>query len=136
MYPPPSITIIIIIINPVYHDIISKMSIFRKISSIVLETRKISTSLRINNKLIPKQNYSNARNYLTKSLSNNKNASVNDYRPGVVVHACSPSYMGGACRIVVLGYPRQKHETLSEKQVKAKRAEDMASVVEQLPSKH
>jgi hypothetical protein len=38
-----------------------------------------------------------------------KNASINDYRPGVVVHAWSPRYSrGGGTRIVVLGCTGQR----------------------------
>jgi hypothetical protein len=37
-----------------------------------------------------------------------------------VVHACNPSYSGGKDRIVVQGQPKEKHESLNEKQTKAK----------------
>jgi hypothetical protein len=40
---------------------------------------------------------------------------------GVVADACNPSYVGGiGRRIVVRGQSEQKHQTLSEKQTKAK----------------
>jgi hypothetical protein len=40
---------------------------------------------------------------------------------------CNPSYMRGISRrITVRGQPGQKHKILSEKQIKTKRAGDMA----------
>jgi hypothetical protein len=44
-------------------------------------------------------------------------------KPGVVMHTCNPRYPGGGGRrITVPGRPRQKHETLSEKQTKRTRS--------------
>jgi hypothetical protein len=55
-----------------------------------------------------------AQEKLSKSLSQ-KN------KLGVVFHVCNPSYSGGRSkRITVSGQPREKHETLSEKLLKAK----------------
>jgi hypothetical protein len=51
---------------------------------------------------------------------------------GVEVHACGPSYSRSrGARITVQYWPRQKCETLCEKQ--AKRTEDMAEVIECWP---
>jgi hypothetical protein len=53
----------------------------------------------------------------------------------MIVHVCNPSYSGGrGRRILVPGQPRQKHETLSEKQTKARKAGVMARAIEHLPS--
>jgi hypothetical protein len=52
------------------------------------------------------------------------------------MHPCDPSYSGArGRRITVRDWPRQKYETLSEKQTKATRMGGMAEVVKCLPSK-
>jgi hypothetical protein len=57
---------------------------------------------------------------------------------GMVVYTCNLSYVGSKHRRIALSEAStgQKHKTLPEKQLKQKMAEDMAQVVEQLPSKH
>jgi hypothetical protein len=53
-----------------------------------------------------------------------------------VAHVYSPSYSGGVGRrTIVQGWSRQKHETLPEKQTKAKRGGGVAQVAVHLPSK-
>jgi hypothetical protein len=50
-----------------------------------------------------------------------------------MAHAYDPSYRGGrGSTISVQANPRQKHKTLYEKLVKAKRAGSMSQVVEQV----
>jgi hypothetical protein len=57
-------------------------------------------------------------------------------RAGCGGSCLNPSYLGGrGRRIEAQGWSRQKHESLSEKPTKAKRAGDMTQVVEHLPSK-
>jgi hypothetical protein len=54
----------------------------------------------------------------------------------MVPHDCNYNYLGGVGRrIAVQGLPRQKYETLSEKQTKSKRVRGMTQVVELIPSK-
>jgi hypothetical protein len=54
----------------------------------------------------------------------------------IVVHTCHPSCSGGRGRkIEVQGWSAPKHETLSEKETKAKRARIIAQVVEHLPNR-
>jgi hypothetical protein len=49
------------------------------------------------------------------------------FQSGIVVHTCNPNYSrGGGKRIQVWGQLRQKHETLSEKNLKAKSAGGVA----------
>jgi hypothetical protein len=44
-------------------------------------------------------------------------------KPGMAAHASGPSYWeGGGSRITALGWPKQKQETLPEKQTKHKRS--------------
>jgi hypothetical protein len=48
---------------------------------------------------------------------------------GVEVQACNPSYSGSQGRRIMVqvpSHPGQKHETLSEKQIKVKRAVGVA----------
>jgi hypothetical protein len=54
-----------------------------------------------------------------------------------MAHTCNPGYSGDRDRrILVQGHLRQEHETLSEKQTKAKRAWYVAQMVQHEPSKH
>jgi hypothetical protein len=48
-----------------------------------------------------------------------------------VVHICNFSYSASrGRRITVQGWPRQKHETLSEKQIKIKRTRNMTQMID------
>jgi hypothetical protein len=55
----------------------------------------------------------------------------------IMAHTCNPSYSGGRSRkFLVLGWPKQKFETLSKKQTEAKVAGRVVQVVEYVPTKY
>jgi hypothetical protein len=55
----------------------------------------------------------------------------------MTVYSCHSSYSGsGGRRIAIEGWPRQKHEILSEEQTKTKGLQAWQELVESCPSKH